>query len=155
MVDSPKPPPVNAGAGLERWLLHLGLIFLLAACGSDGGSGPSNAPTISNLRVSYTPPSPGPGTVTQVQFIVDVVDPDGDWVLGRCRFVTGNQVELPIQTVAGVPANAPSGTATCVLVEVFADDTVQVDLTVVDQAGHQSNVLSALVTLEGEQARRE
>jgi hypothetical protein len=87
--------------------------------------------------------------MTEIGFIVDVVDPDGDWVLGRCQFVTGDQLALPIQTAPGVPTSATSGTATCFLVETFSNSTVRADLTVVDQAGHQSNVLSGLVTVEG------
>jgi hypothetical protein len=133
-----------------RRLLASLLLPLLAACGSGGGTGPSpNAPSISNLRISYSPDNPIAGTVTQFGFIVDVVDPDGDWVLGRCQFVTGDQLALPIQTAPGVPASATSGTATCILVATFEDESVRIDLTVVDQAGHQSNVLSALVTLAG------
>lgn len=147
------------GSGLtricaRRGLLPLGLALLVAACGSGGGSGSSNAPIISNLRVSYSPDNPISGAVIQVGFIVDVVDADGDWVLGQCRFVTGNQLELPIQA-AGLPANATSGTAVCVLVETFENDEVQIDLAVEDQAGHQSNILSALVTLERGRDRRQ
>jgi hypothetical protein len=88
---------------------------------------------------------------TQVQFIVDVVDPDGDWVRGLCRFVTGDQLELPVETPApGLPSNATSGTAVCGFVEIFQNETVEIDLTVVDQAGHQSNIVSGLVNLEGQ-----
>jgi hypothetical protein len=105
-----------------------------------------------NLRVSYSPPNPLPGTQVQVSFIVDVVDPNGDWVLGRCQFVTGDQLPLPIQA-PGVPTDARSGTATCVWVGTFEDEEDRVDLTVVDQAGNQSNVLSATVILERPRAR--
>jgi hypothetical protein len=105
-------------------------------------------PTIANLRVSYSPSNPFTGQTIQVGFIVDVVDPDGDWVLGSCRFVTGAILDLPIQT-SGVPTNATSGTAACFLNEVFQNNTVRIDIVVVDQAGHQSNVLIGLVNLEG------
>jgi hypothetical protein len=135
--------------GPIRRLLPLGLVLLLAACGSNGGStgSSSNAPTISNLRVSYSPSPPVGGFSNQVGYIVDVVDADGDWVLGVCRFVTGNILELPIQT-SGLAANATSGTAMCFQNEVFTNTTVQIDMVVVDQVGHQSNVLSGLVNLE-------
>ncbi len=129
----------------------LALAFLLAACGSGGGggAGPSpNAPTIGNLRVSYSPSNPVQGVVTQIGFTVDVVDTNGDWVNGQCRFVTGDQLELPIQTAAGVSPNATSGTATCLLVRSFDDEEIYVDLTVLDRAGNQSNLLSALMTVE-------
>ena len=140
-----------------RWLLLLGLALLAAACGGGGGSAASpNAPTISNLRVSYAPGIPTLGAPTQVQFIVDVVDPDGDWVLGLCRFVTGNQVEVPVETPApGLPSNATSGVAVCVQVVIFLNEPLVIYLTVVDQAGHQSNVVSGLVNLEGRRARRQ
>jgi hypothetical protein len=78
---------------------------------------------------------------------MDVVDAVGDWVLDQCRFVTGNQLDLPIQAT-GLSPNATSGTAVCVLSETFDNTAVQVDLVVRDQAAHQSNVLSGLVTLE-------
>ena len=97
--------------------------------------------------MSYSPPSPALRQATQISFIVDVVDPDGDWVGGSCRFVSGNG-DLPIQP-SGLPANATSGTAVCILSEAFANSTVQVDLAVVDRAGHLSNVLSGLVNVEG------
>ena len=141
--------PGSSGTGLAGRWLPVGLAILLAACGSDGGSGSSsNAPTISNLRVSYTPPNPFTGQVVQVGFIVDVVDADGDWVLGHCRFVTGNVLDLPIQT-SGLATNATSGTALCPLNETFLNSTVRIDMVVVDQAGHQSNVVSGTVNLEG------
>jgi hypothetical protein len=89
----------------------------------------------------------------RVQFVVDVVDADGDWVPGQCHFVTGNQLVVPVQTPApGLPSNATSGTAVCEITDVFDDETVQVDLAVVDQAGHESNILSGLVQLEGRRA---
>src|SRR5262249_58625236 len=53
----------------------------------------------------------------QVGFIVDVVDADGDGVLGHCRFVTGSVLDLPIQT-SGLATNATSGTAVCPFNEV-------------------------------------
>ncbi len=144
------PAPAPAG----RRLLVVGLGLFAAACGGGGGTGPSpNAPTISNLRVSYSPPVPLRGVTMQVQFVVDVVDADGDWVPGQCHFVTGNQLVVPVQTPApGLPSNATSGTAVCEIIDVFDDETVQVDLAVVDQAGHQSNILSGLVQLEGRRA---
>ena len=40
----------------------------------------------------------------------------------------------------------------CQIVDVFDDETVAVDLTVVDQAGHQSNIVSGLAQLEGRRA---
>ena len=131
----------------ERCLPLLGLACLLTACGGSGGSGTSpNAPSIANLRVSYSPPSPALGQATQISFIVDVVDPDGDWVGGSCRFTSGSG-DLPIQP-SGLPANATSGTAVCILAEAFGNSTVQVDLAVVDRAGHLSNILSGLVNIE-------
>ena len=141
--------PAPAPAGRRRLVVGLGLFA--AACGGGGGTGPSpNAPTISNLRVSYSPPVPLRGVTMRVQFVVDVVDADGDWVPGQCHFVTGNQLVVPVQTPApGLPSNATSGTAVCEIIDVFDDETVQVDLAVVDQAGHQSNILSGLVQLEG------
>jgi len=141
--------------GPIRRLLPFGLGLLLAACGSNGGStgSSSNAPTISNLRVSYSPSPPVGGFSNQVGYIVDVVDADGDWVLGVCRFVTGNVLELPIQT-SGLATNATSGTAMCFQNEVFTNTTVQIDMVVVDQAGHQSNVLSGLVNLEARSPAR-
>jgi hypothetical protein len=143
-VTGPPSPRIS----IRRYLILLELAAVLSACGSGGGSGSSNAPTISNLRVSYTPSNPFTGQTIQVGFIVDVLDPNGDWVLGSCRFVTGNILDLPIQT-SGVPTNATSGTAACFLNEVFQNETVRIDLVVVDQAGNLSNVLSGLVNLEG------
>jgi hypothetical protein len=132
----------------------VGLGLVAAACGGGSGTGPSpNAPTIANLRVSYSPPVPLRGVTMTVQFIVDVVDADGDWVSGQCHFVTGDQLVVPVRTPApGLPPNATSGTAVCQIVDVFDDETVAVDLTVVDQAGHQSNILSGLAQLEGRRA---
>jgi hypothetical protein len=136
----------------RRWrfaLWPLGVTLLAAACGSDGGSGPSsNAPTISNLRVSYTPGNPSPGVQTQVTFLVDVADADADWVGGQCEFVTGNQLVVPVQT-AGLPANATTGTALCSFIETFQNDTRLIDLRLIDRAGHPSNVLGGEATLEG------
>ena len=77
---------------------------------------------------------------------MDVVDADG--VLGQCQFVTGNQLVVPVQTT-GLPANATSGTALCPFIETFQNDTVSIALRLVDQVGHQSNVLQGLATLEG------
>jgi hypothetical protein len=135
-------------------LWPLGVALLAAACGSDGGSGSSaNAPTISNMRVSYTPANPIFGTVTQVTFLVDVVDPDGDWVGGQCEFVTGNQLVVPAQS-AGLSPNPTVGIALCTFIERFGDETRQIDLRLVDRAGHQSNVISALADIEGRRPRR-
>ncbi len=136
-----------------RPLWPCALALLAAACGSDGGSGPSsgNAPSISNLRVSYTPGNPSPGVLTQVTFLVDVADPDGDWVGGQCEFVTGNQLAVPVQT-SGLPATATTGTALCSFVETFQNDARRIDLRLVDRAGHPSNVLSGLANLEGRTA---
>ena len=151
-VTGPRPRPATARPGvIGRATRPLALAFLLAACGSGGGggSGPSpNAPRIENLRVSYVPANPVPGVVTQIGFIVDVVDSDGDWVNGRCHFVTGDQLVLPIRTAAGVPTNATSGTATCFYTAAFQGEDNRVDLAVRDRAGNQSNVLTAAVTLE-------
>jgi hypothetical protein len=97
--------------------------------------------------VSYSPASPAVGQATQISFIVDVVDPDGDWVGGSCVFVSGSG-SLPIQD-SGLPSNAPSGTAVCVLSEPFGNSTVRVDLAVVDRAGNGSNTLSGMVVIEG------
>jgi len=135
----------SSGTGLSRrWLLP-GLALVLAACGGSGGTGSSaNAPLIGNLRVSYSPP-PALGAVTQVSFIFDVSDADGDWVLGRCTFITG-VLEPPIQT-GGLPTNATSGTGTCVVSETFTNTERLIELVIEDQAGHQSNVVSALVIL--------
>lgn len=121
-----------------------GPILLLGACGGGGGAGPSNpnAPAIANLRVSYTPSNPLEGAPVQIAFFVDVVDPDGDWVNGTCQFTTADQIALPIAVGPGVPANATSGTATCLLIETFQNEWIRVDLTVVDRAGNQSNILS-------------
>jgi hypothetical protein len=133
-----------------RRLLLLGPILFLAACGSSNSSGSSgNAPTIANLRVAYSPPNPFTGQVVQVFFIMDVVDPNDDWVGGSCRFVTGNILDLPIQA-SGVSADGKAGTATCVLTETFQNSTVHVDMVVIDQAEHQSNVLSGMLNLEGQ-----
>jgi hypothetical protein len=131
-----------------RCLLLLGLAGLLAACGGSGsGSGTSpNAPTITNLRVSYSPPNPVKGQATQVSFIVDVVDPNGDWVGGSCVFISGNG-DLPIQA-SGLPPNALTGTAICTLAEAFGNSTVRIDLAVRDRAGNLSNVLSGEVNIE-------
>jgi hypothetical protein len=123
--------------------------LLAAACGSDGGSGSSaRAPTISNLRVSYTPGNPSPGVQTQVTFLVDVVDADGDWVGGQCEFVTGNELTVPV-TTTGASANATTGTALCSFIETFQNDTRLIDLRLVDRAGHPSNVLEGQAQLEG------
>jgi hypothetical protein len=132
-----------------RCLLLLGLAGLLAACGSSGGgTGTSpNAPTITNLRVSYSPPNPVKGQATQVSFIVDVVDPDGDWVGGSCVFISGSG-DLPIQT-SGLPPNALTGTAICTLAEPFGNTTIRVDLAVRDRAGNFSNTLSGELNIEG------
>jgi len=127
--------------------LLLGLACLLVACGSGGGGGTSpNSPTITNLRVSYSPAQPVVGQAIQVSFIVDVVDPDGDWVGGSCVFTSGSG-QLPIQA-SGLPPNATTGTAVCVLSELFGNSTVTVDLAIVDRAGHLSNVLSGRVIIE-------
>jgi hypothetical protein len=140
----------------RRWRLllwPLGVALLAAACGSDGGSGSSsNEPNISNLRVSYTPGNPIPGTQTQVTFLVDVVDADGDWVGGQCEFVTGNQLVVPVQTT-GLPSNATTGTALCSFSEIFQNDTRLIDLRLVDRAGHPSNVVEGQANLEGRSAQ--
>jgi len=102
--------------------------------------------------VSYTPTSAIPGTLIQVTFLVDVTDPDGDWVGGQCEFPTGDQLVVPVQTT-GLPANATSGTALCTFIEVFQNDTVRIDLRLADRAGHVSNVISGLATLEGPRPR--
>ena len=134
--------------GLERGLLLLGVTVLLAACGGSGSStAASSAPSIANLRVSYVPSTPIVGQPAQVVFFVDVVDPNGDWVGGSCLFLAGN-VELPIQT-SGLPANATSGTAQCVLNETFTNIPLKVQMVVVDKAGNQSNTLSGTVSVEG------
>jgi hypothetical protein len=135
--------------------LTLTLGLLATACGSDGG------PALSPNATDHFQPArvlrarePVGRAPTRVQFIVDVVDPDGDWVLGLRRFGTGNQLEVPVETPApGLPSNARIGTALCGLVEIFQNETVQIDLTVVDQAGHQSNIVSGLVNLEGRRTR--
>lgn len=133
-----------------RRLLPLGFVLGLAACGSSSSSGSSaNAPTITNLQVGYSPSNPFTGQVVQVAFIMNVLDPNADWVGGSCRFVTGNILNLPIQA-SGVSADGRIGTATCILTEVFQNSTVRVDIVVIDQAGNQSNVLSGLVNLEGQ-----
>ena len=140
--------PAPLGSRLLRRLLFLGLVPLVAGCGSSGGSSTSpNAPTIANLRVGYVPSSPVKGQPLQVFFFVDVVDPDGDWVGGVCRFLSGN-LDLPIEA-AGLAANATSGTAQCVLSETFSNTPITVDIVVVDRAGHQSNDLAGVVNLEG------
>ena len=135
-------------------LWPLGVALLAAACGSDGGgSGSSaNAPNISNLRVSYTPGNPSPGVQTQVTFLVDVADADGDWVGGQCEFVTGDQLVVPIQT-QGLPANATTGTALCPFIEVFQNNARLIDLRIVDRAGHPSNVLEGQANLQGRRAQ--
>jgi hypothetical protein len=152
-VDGPHYRVVaRAGSGNDRsWRLPwpLGLALLAAACGSDGGSGsPTNAPIISNMRVSYTPGNPSPGVLTQVTFLVDVADADGDWVGGQCEFVTGDQLVVPIQTT-GLPANATTGTALCPFIEVFQNNARLIDLRIVDRAGHPSNVLEGQANLQG------
>lgn len=125
------------------------MALLAAACGSDGGSNSSaNAPNISNLRVSYTPGNPSPGVQTQVTFLVDVVDNDGDWVDGQCEFVTGNELVVPVQTT-GLAANATTGTALCSFIETFQNNTRLIDLRLRDRAGHASNVLEGQAQLEG------
>ena len=103
--------------------------------------------------MSYVPANPIPGVIVQIGFIVDVSDSDGDWVNGRCHFVRGDQLELPIRTAAGVPTNATSGTATCFYTAPFQNDENRVDIAVIDWAGNQSKVLSAAVTLERIQPR--
>jgi len=102
--------------------------------------------------VSYTA-SGIPGTLIQVTFLVDVTDPDGDWVGGQCEFTTGDQLVVPVQTT-GLPANATSGTALCSFIETFENDTRLIDIRLVDRAGHQSNVISALADIEGRRPRR-
>jgi hypothetical protein len=160
-VDTPVDGPhyrvvvrSSSWVGWPRLLLWLlGLAFLAAACGSDGGSGSStNAPIISNMRVSYTPGNPSPGVQTQVTFLVDVADADGDWVGGQCEFVTGDQLVVPIQTT-GLPANATTGTALCPFIEVFQNNARLIDLRIVDRAGHPSNVLEGQANLQGRRAQ--
>ena len=102
--------------------------------------------------MSYASATPIPGTLIQVTFLVDVTDPDGDWVRGQCEFTTGDQLVVPVQT-AGLPANATSGTALCSFIETFQNDTVRIDLRLADRAGHVSNVISGLATLEGPRPR--
>lgn len=139
-----------------RWRagLVLGSVLLAAACGSSGGgAGTSGAPAIDNLRVAYSPAAPTPGALVEVGLLVDVVDADGDWVGGQCRFVTGNQLEVPVQT-SGLPANATSGTAVCAFIETFTNDQVRIDLALVDRAGHESNIVSGVVVLQGRGPRR-
>ena len=102
--------------------------------------------------MSYASATPIPGTLIQVTFLVDVTDPDGDWVGGQCEFTTGDQLVVPVQT-AGLPANATSGTALCSFIETFQNDTVRIDLRLADRAGHVSNVISGLATLEGPRPR--
>jgi hypothetical protein len=149
---------LRRNARTTRWLRLLwpiGLAVLAAGCDDDDGSGPSsspNAPIISNLRVSYNPGNPTVGTLTQVTFLVDVADPDGDWVDGQCAFVTGNQLVVPVQP-AGGRARTQTGTALCSFVVTFLNDTRQIDLRLVDGAGHASNVLSGLANLEGRSTR--
>jgi len=134
-------------------LWPLGLALLAAACGSDGGSGSSaNAPNISNLRVTYTPGNPSPGVQTQVTFLVDVVDADGDWVGGQCDFVTGNELVVPVLT-QGLPANATTGTAFCSFIETFQNEARLIDLRLIDRAGHGSNVLEGQAILQGRRAQ--
>ena len=138
---------------MSRWHL-LGVALLATACGSSGsGTGTSGAPAIDNLRVAYSPGAPIIGALVEVGLLVDVVDADGDWVGGQCRFVTGNQLEVPVQT-SGLPANATSGTGICAFIETFANDQVRVDLVLVDRAGHESNILSGEVVLQGRGPRR-
>jgi hypothetical protein len=148
--------PIEGRTGARRrarWLAPA-LALLTAACGSSGGSTASSphAPTISNLRVSYSPPAPITGAAVQVGLIVDVVDADGDWVGGQCEIITGNQVVLPVSTT-GLPPNATSGTAICAFTETFGNDDRRIDLILVDQAGHASNVVSGEVILQGRQGR--
>ena len=149
-VTARGPAPDPAG----RRLLVVGLGLFAAACGGGGRHG-AVTERADHLQPpgSYSPPVPLRGVTMQVQFIVDVVDADGDWVPGQCQFVTGNQLAVPVETPApGLPSNATSGTAVCEIIDVFDDETVQVDLAVVDQAGHQSNIVSGLVQLEGRRA---
>jgi hypothetical protein len=113
----------------------------------------SNTPTISNLRVTYSTPAPTARAVVEVGLLVDVVDADGDWVGGQCRFVTGNQLEVPVQT-SGLPANATSGTAVCAFIETLTNDQVRIDLVLVDRAGRESNIVSGVVVLQGRGPRR-
>lgn len=140
-----------------RWRAGLVLVSALfaPACGSSsgGGAGSSGAPVIDNLRVAYSPTNPTTGALVQVGLVVDVIDTDGDWVGGQCRFVTGNQLEVPVQT-PGLPTNATSGTAICAFVETFTNDEFHIDLVLVDRAGHESNVLGGDVQLEGRRPRR-
>jgi hypothetical protein len=96
--------------------------------------------------VGYSPFPPVKGQAAQVIFFVDVADPNGDWVGGKCHFGTG--VNVPLQA-PGVPANATSGTGQCVVNETISNTTVEIDLSVIDLAGNQSNVLSGTVGLEG------
>jgi hypothetical protein len=128
-------------------LLPLGLLPLLVACnGSSSSTTSSNAPAIANLRVSYVPTTPVKGQPVQITFLVDVVDPNGDWVGGTCNFTAGN-VSVPIQA-PGVATNATSGTGQCVVTETFGNVTFNVDLVVVDRAGNSSNTLSGSVQVE-------
>ena len=103
--------------------------------------------------MGYVPGNPIPGTQTRVIFVVDVVDGDGDWVGGQCEFLTVDQLVVPVQTT-GLPADATTGTAICSFVETFRNDQTLIDLRLVDRAGHQSNVVEGLATLEGRRARR-
>ena len=84
-------------------------------------------------------------------FLVDVVDADGDWVGGQCEFVNGDQLVVPVQTTGG-PANATTGTALCPFIETFQNETRLIDLRLVDQAGHASNVVEGQANLLGRRA---
>ena len=98
--------------------------------------------------MSYTPGNPSPGTQTQVTFLVDVADADGDWVGGQCEFVNGRSAR-GAGPDDGLPANATTGTALCPFIETFQNDTRLIDLRLVDQAGHASNVVAGQANLEG------
>jgi hypothetical protein len=60
---------------------------------------------------------------------------------------------VPAQS-AGLSPNPTVGIALCTFIERFGDETRQIDLRLVDRAGHQSNVISALADIEGRRPRR-
>ncbi len=128
-----------------------GLLLLLTGCGggSSGSSGPSEAPTISNLRVQHTS--------QVVSLIVDVVDAQGDVFGGECRLrdQSGEQITGPINTLApGTNPNITTGVVTCNVQVLRSGVPINATLFVADRARHESNGLAVTFVTESRHGER-
>jgi hypothetical protein len=83
---------------------------------------------------------------------VDVADPVGDVVGGPGRVHNGRSArgDRPDDRT---PGQCHERTAVCSFIETSQNDPVRIDLRLADRAGHASNVISDLATLEGSRPR--